>query len=275
VKLNNIILCLVMIGLYGCASTEMGSLEAAKFALDKGEYTEAITEATEALNANPANYEAARVLASAYFARSGFDYFDIAEGVMDLQNSDTPNFQQVADVFPATADLGDLRSAIEVLEGLAGIGAASLEDTEELADAAFDLGLMEIVEHFALGVYGADYFDDNDVTEADVTDITEAYASHVQTDLVDFDNRLIAAGVANDEDWLEEIRQTFCILEPISAGEGFTLAEYQAFVGCQLSSTPDTFDTASITADIANCDAVNPEGQGDAVEACYLVNTSL
>lgn len=254
----------------GCATTETGSLEAARFALDKGNYSKAITEATEALSANPDNYDAARILASAYLGRSGIDYLDLAEGALDLANNDdVSNFQQIADVLPETADVDDLRSAIETLEALDGIDATSFTD-DVLADCAFDSGLMQLIEQFALGVYGSDYFGTFDVEGITATD-----RGNVLTDLIRFDNRLIAAGVDSTEDWLEEVRQTFCILEPISAGEGFTLAEYQAFVGCELDENPDTFDTASLTADIATCDDVNPENQGAAVQACYSQNTSL
>lgn len=252
-----------------CAGTFQSNLEKAKFALDAGNFTSAISHATSALNANPGDIEATIVLANAYFARSGVDYFDVLEGLVDLQNSTETNFQAIANVLPTSANMDDLRSSITTLETLTGIDATSFTN-ERLADAAFDLAIMQVVEHFALGVYGSDFFG-----TFDVTGITAAQAASVQDDLVDFDNRLIASGVDAAEDYIDEIRQVFCILEPLSAADGFTQTEFQVLVGCQLSDTPATFNTVAIDAAIANCLAVDPGSQTAAVQACYATDTTL
>jgi len=270
VRKINIILILFTVFLYGCATSGTSNLEAAKFALDKGNYTEAITKATIVVDADAANAEAARVLASAYFARSGMDYFNLAEGIIDLDSSTDSNFQQIAAVLPATATEADLRSAIEVLEGVTGITATTITD-EVLADAAFDLALMQIIEHFSIGVYGSDYNG-----TFDVADISETDAANVQADLLAFDNRLVGAGVDTaEESWVSQIRQTFWILEPISAAAGFTAGEYRAFVGCQLADDASTFTTVTYSADIADCDAINPDNQNATVQANYDVDTAL
>ena len=266
IKLLVVIMCLFTMA---CASSVQSNLEGARFALDNGDYSVAITKAGAVFTADATNAEAARILASAYFARSGMDFFNIAEGLVDLQNNTDANFQQIADVLPATADLDDLRSAISTLESLTGIDATSFTD-DTLADAAFDLGLMQVIESFALGVYGSDYYG----TFAPGS-ITDAQATSGLEDLVNFDNRLIASGVDSAESFLEELRQTYCILEPISAGSGFTTGEYQALVGCELSTDPSTFTTTTYSADIANCSALDPDSQSAAVQSCYTSDTVL
>lgn len=246
-----------------CASTENSNFEEAKFSLDAGDYDAAITAGLAALAEDPENVLAARVVASAYLARSGIDYLDLAEGITDLQNSTVSNLQQIGALLPATATMADVRSAIEILETLTGIDGDTITDAD-LQDAAFDLGLIMTIEHFAIGWYSSSGGDD-------VTSITGDDKGSVQADLVSFDNRLVAAGLDSGEDFLSEIRQTFCILEPISTDSGFTTAEYQDFVACQLADDASTVTTTTV----ANCDAINPDSQSDAVEACYEEDTSL
>lgn len=252
-----------------CASSVKSNLESAQFALDASDFDSAITHATNALVDDPDNIAAARILASAYLGRSGIDFLDLAQGIVDLESSTVSNLQQIADVLPDTADMDDVRSAIETLEAIDGIDDADLA-TDELKDAVFDLSIMQIIEHFALGVYGSDYFG-----TFDPTGITDEQRTSVQGDLINFDNRLIASGVESTEGYIDEIRQTFCILEPLSSGEGFTQTEFQAFVGCQLDDDNTTFDTAAIDAGIANCAVVSPDTQDASVEACYDEDTSL
>jgi hypothetical protein len=262
VKTLVIILCM---GSVSCAGTETSNLESARFALDREDYTSAIVSATAALAADSTNIEAARVLASAYLGRSGISYLDLAEGILDLSESSVTNLSQIADVLPATATMSDVRSAIVILSAVDGIDAATITD-EGLADAAFDLGILMVIEHFAIGVYSSNQKVSLDVSLMDDTD-----RSNVQADLVSFDNRLVASGLDATESFLSEIRQTFCILEPISAAEGFTLAEYQDYVGCQLSADPTTF----VTTTVADCDSMTPSSQTAAIQACYDVDTSL
>lgn len=249
-----------------CASNVDGALEKARFALDKGHLGTAINEATVALNNDPTNAEAARILASAYFARSGLDFLDLAEGIIDLDNSST-KLRQIAGVLPATADMSDVRRAINVLTSLTSVSSANL--TNEVADAAFDLGLMETIEQFALGVYGSNF-----KTTFDPSLITAEQASQVSGDLLAFDNHLINSGVQSTETYISDVRQTWCILEPLSTGTGFTTSEYQAFVGCQLTANPDTFDTTALDANIANCTAIDPDQQSATVRACYTTDTT-
>lgn len=273
--IQKLFILLFVVSLCSCATTEQSSLEDAQTALDNADYDAAIESATEALAEDSTSAAAARVLSNAYFGRSGIRFLDVMSGIFDLEeNADDSNFAQIAAVLPDPYDTtiteADVRLAIETLEGFTGIDATSYTD-DDLADAAFDLGLMEAIEHFSLGVYGSDYFG-----TFDVAGITDDDAAAAQEDLLNFDNRLIAAGVdETDNEFISDIRQTFCILKDVSAADGFTTAEYQALVGCELDDDPDTFDTVSLTADIANCAALDPDGQTAAVQACYEEDTTL
>lgn len=264
------LLLVCVLSFYHCAADLDSEIENAKFDLDNGDFDSAITHASNALDADPGNVQAASLLAAAYFGRSNIDFLDVAEVVVDLGDSDEDSFQLIADALPADGSLDDLRLAIETLESLPGVDTSTISN-EELADAVFDLGLMQIIEQYAIGVYQSGFKSD----ALDVTDITSEGAADALEDLREFDGRMVATGTAVDEAFLTDVRQTFCILEPISAGEGFLLAEYQALVGCQLDDNPDTFDTATLTADIANCDAINPNSQTAAVQACYNEDTTL
>lgn len=264
------IFCLILVGFCAsCASDRVDNLESARFALDNGDFNEAIDRATDALADDPDNIEATRILSSAYFGRSGIGFLDLAEVLLDLDSSGTDNFRVVADALPDDGDLDDLRLAITTIEALDGVDDAEIAD-EELADAVFDVSMMQMIEHYAVGVYESGFH-----TTLDVTDITDTGSDTVVDDLVEFDSRAVGSGIASDEEFLSAVRQTFCMLEPISAGEGFTTAEYQALVGCQLSDAPEDFDTAALTADIANCGDLDPGSQSAEVEACYDADTSL
>lgn len=262
-----------LLAIIACASTEQDALEDAQFALDRGDYTEAITAATEALTANPANTSAVRILSSAYFGRSGIDFLDLAEVITDLDASaGIENFTTVANALPDDSDLDDLRSAIETLENFSGIDATTYTD-EVLADAAFDVGIMQIVEQYALGVFGSNF-----TTSFDASLITEAQAGSALDDFINFDNRLIASGVDETETFIEAIRQNFCVLKSKSAGDGFTLGEYQALVHCQLTSNiADSFDTSGFTSSIATCGDINPDNAtlSSAIDSCLGDDTSL
>lgn len=272
-KLKDLIICGVVVsaawGPVACAPAVLGNIEEARFCLDDSDFDCAISNATTALADDPTNVEAARILASAYFGRSGLDYFDLAEGMLNLADSADPNFAQIANVLPDDGSLSDLRLAITTLEALTGVDDADLTDEadeEQLADAVFDLSLMQMVEHFSIGVYASAFKSGT----MDVTGITAAQAADVLDDLLDFDNRMLASGVDTDTAFLSEVRQTFCILEPLSAGDGFTVTEYQALVGCQLETA--TFNPVAIDAGIANCAVLDP---GAADQSCFDTNTAL
>lgn len=257
------------LGLGACASSLLGNLEEARFCLDDEDFACAIEAATAALDADNTDVEAARILASAYFGRSGMDFLEIAGGMLDLQDSADANFAAIADVLPDDADLADLRLAIETLEAITGVDGADVSDDEQLADAVFDLSIMQMVEHFAIGVFNSGFKAD----AFDVSGISSDDAEVVLDDLIDFDNRMIASGVESDTSFISEVRQTFCILEPLSAGDGFTVTEYRALVGCQLEEA--AFDPSAVDAGIATCAVLNPDTQGAAVTACYDEDTAL
>ena len=268
-------LLLVALAFTNCASTYTSNYEKAKFELDQGNYTAAITSATAAVADRPGDAAATRILANAYLGRSGIEFLFLAEGMMTLQDSSDPNFDVISTYLPDTmtsAGLDDLRTAIETLETLDGIDVASISD-ELLADATFDLATMQMIESFALGVYKSDFYGDFPVA---MTGIEDDDRANVQDDLIDFDNRIIASGIASDEQFIAEVRQVFFILEPLSAGEGFTVSEYRALVRCQLSGEDAAdVDTTAYDAGIANCADLEPDSQAADIQACYSTDTSL
>lgn len=268
--LRTVFICgFVVMAFARCATSVQSNVESAQFALDRGEYTTAIEDATAALADDPTSVRAGRILSSAYLGRSGINFLDVLEGLVDLANSTETNFTAIAGVLPTSADLDDLRSAITTIEALPGVDDATITD-EDLQDAVFDLAIMQMIEHFALGVYKSDFY-----TTLDVTGITLADKTIIQGDLIDFDNRLIASGVASTEDFIPEIRQTYCILEPLSAGSGFTTTEYQALVACQLSADATTVNTVAIDPGIATCATLSPDTQGASVTTCNNTDTAL
>ena len=248
-----------------CATDYQNNVEKARFELDKGNFTTAINAATSAIQANPGDIEATRLLASAYLGRSGISFLDLAQGLFDLQNSTETNFRAIANVLPSSATLSDLRSAITTLETLTGVDNTSFTD-ESLADAVFDLAIMQMVEHFAVGVYNSNFF-----STLDVSLISDGARINVQNDLLNFDNRLIASGVDSTESFISEVRQTWCILSPLSAGDGFTVSEYRALVACQLAADSTTVNTVAIDPNIANCAALAP----NTADPCLSQDTSL
>lgn len=264
------VLCLVPLVLsINCATSLNSHLQSAQFALDNNDYETAINEATDALSADPNSVSASHVLASAYFGRSGLNFLDIATGVIDLQNSSDTNFSQIAGILPEdVSPLPDLRSAIETLEAIPGIDGTNFDG--ELADASFDLGMMQIIEHFAIGVYDANYF-----TSLDASLITDDDKTIVLNDLLNFDNHLVNAGADSTEDFINEARQTFCMLVPQTTdsvtGEGFTTAEFQDLVGCELTSDSTTYVTTSVV----DCSVYDPDSQTQDVQDCYSTDTSL
>lgn len=261
---------LIVFSFIQCARPLTSNIENARQALNEGDLTTAINLTQDVLADDPGNLEASTILASALFERSNLNFLDLTQAMLDLDNDDDSNFQAIADALPDEGDLDDLRAAIVALEAISGIDEDDIGNNA-IAGAAFDLAFMEAIEHFAIGVYQSGFKAGN----FDVTTISADNTSEVQEDLIEFDNRLIGAGVDETETFISDVRQTFCILEPISATDGFTTAEYQALVACQLSDNPDTFDTTALTADIANCNAINPNNQNAAVESCYDDNTSL
>lgn len=276
-----LILKLTLIGLLplvmACASTADANLEDARFALDAGNYSLAIEKAAIAVANDSTSVEARRILASAYLGRSGIDFLDLAQEIIDLDSATVTSFRQIASSLPATADLDDLRSAITTLQGVTGITGSTLVG-DELKDAAFDLGVMQVIEHFAIGIYGSDYFNTLDVSLVDATD-----KANTQSDLINFDNRLIASGVDASEAYIQDVRHMYCVLEPITSGDGFTLPEYRAYLACQLSEDPTSVNTVALvgdqdgdsTNDIADCSDIDPDSQSSSVQACYTQDTTL
>ncbi|MDO8518748.1 MAG: hypothetical protein Q7T11_01125, partial [Deltaproteobacteria bacterium] len=149
-------------------------MENAQFALDNDDFDTAIEDGEDLLADEPNNVAAARIVASAYFARSGISYFDLAKTILDL--GDTDQFLTMAGALPDDADMGDLRSAIATLEGLSNVDDDPIEE-DALGTAVFELALMQVVEYFAIGVFEADFHGTLDVTLITDEDATNAMDS--------------------------------------------------------------------------------------------------
>ncbi len=270
-----------------CASDAAKNLEDAKFALDEEDFSAAISAADAVLNEEPNNVPAARILASAYMGRGGFNMHDIAVKLLDLEDESDSNYTVLAPVLPEDGDLEDMQLAITTLSGLDDLDFASLTAdglaTDDLKDAAYDLGLMQMVYHYAIAIYHTGYKDDpltynvDDLTDDDSTfdDLEEA-----QTALVQFDNYLIAAGFDPNDDtggFITEVRKTHCLMQGVSADEGYSLETYQATVLCNLSEASEDEDPAAIDPDFVDCSLSNPDDPGISADviACFDEDTVL
>lgn len=254
----------------GCATDFDENIESARFALDQGQFDTAISKAQDALDEDSTNIEARYLLGLAYVGKSGIDLIAVAEVLLRLEETNLTNFQAVASEIPQDGDLTNLRTGINILDGLNLTGITTISD-DTRARYVFDLGLLKALEHIAIGVYASDYFGDN----YDPAQITEAQYETVLDNLLTFDDDVVATGVSSNESFVRETRQTFCVLEPITAGAGFTIQEYRAFVACQLADDPSIVDTTEYTADIANCGDLDPDEQENSVLTCYRQNTAL
>lgn len=269
----SLLCCLLLFTLNHCALTADSALEDARFALDEGDYQEAIDAAQKAVDADSTSVEAYRLLGDAYFGLSGLNFLTLEKSIVDLQNSTDPDFSVIADALPDVSDvsslLANLRTAITTLQSTPGIDGTSATSNTKLAETAYDLALMEVIEQYAVGVYGS-----NQKTGVlDVTLISQAQSDEALADSIAFDNEFILAGVSSTKDFISSIRQTYCMLKDLSGtSTDFTLAEYQALVGCQLDST--NFNPANIAGSgVATCSALNPDTQSTAVTDCYSTDT--
>lgn len=275
---NFLLCCFLLSALNHCATTAQSNLEEARFALDEGDYQKAIDAATKAITADPNLTEAYRIKGDAQFSLSGIEFLEVEKGIVDLAGANN-DFAVIATSFPsfttaAEADtaMAHIRDAITTLTLTPNIDDADVTDNTHLAAAAFDLALMLTIDQYAIGIYNANVNIGSNTTP-DVTGIDATDAENAMNDLIAFDDFFISSGI--DETFVNNVRQVFWILENLSASEGFTTAEYQALVGCQLD--PDNFApaTAVPTAGVADCNAVNPTSQSTTIKDQYNDNTVL
>ncbi len=145
---------LLSLGFAGCANNATSQLEECQFALDASEFDSAIDHCNSAIEADDNNIQAYRYKGNAFFGRSNLDFLDLIQEILVLNDSGDSDFLDISNVLPDDGDLDDLRSAITSIQAAPGIDI----DTDDygdgaLADAGFDLGLMQAVESYAIGIY--------------------------------------------------------------------------------------------------------------------------
>lgn len=253
----------------GCASSLDSALDAARSALDAGDYATAITQAQAALAAVPGDFDATMALSVAQAGRAGVNLLDLTQQLTDSDASNT--FSGVHGVFlntfyddTATADLDgltDLRAAIVTLTGFSGV--ASLT-SDELAEYSYQLGILQAVELFSMPTILAQ---PTATATVDTSDIATADLTNILADFIAVDNNLIAGGIGSTNDLITTIQRNYCALADISAGSGFTLGELRALTACQLSDNPDSLAAGDLDGAVANCAAFDFD--------CTAANTAL
>lgn len=251
-RFQSIIVTMVALALAACAPSGSADIEAARFALDSGDYSTAITKAQAALTADTTDVDAAMVLSSAYAGQAGIRLLAVTADISDTGNTEN-EFEAIHDAFIASIsvdDLDELRAAITTLTTTLTEEPAA---THELyGDFNFQLGTLETIEIFAAPSITAQPADGGAI---DATAITSK--DDYQTDFINADDRLIAAGMTADDDLVDILRKNYCVLHDLSAGDGFDLDVLQDLISCQLSENADAVTTTA--AGVANCAAFATE----------------
>lgn len=262
---------LLTFGFVGCANNSTSQLEECQFALDASEFDSAIDHCNSAIEADDNNIQAYRYKGNAFFGRSNISFLDLIQEILTLNDTGDSDFLDISNVLPDNGDLDDLRSAITSIQDAPGIDKDDYGGGD-LADAGFDLGLMQAIESYAIGIYKSGF---KETGAIDLSLFDSDDKEKVQNDLLEFDDHLVAAGSSVSEGFITQIRQTFCILQAVDADEGFSLEAYEAYVGCQLD--PDNFDPDTDVPDagVADCSVFAISNQSPDTENCYDNNTSL
>ena len=241
-KINICALSLLLILTASCASSVEGDLDEAMFALDNcsttstTSCTEAITAADTLLASDPTNTEASLVKSSALATRGGIDLLDLMvelarTGVSGGFDNDTQKFRVIHDVIVGSiSSTADLRSAITALTGVT--APATTDATYK--SFYFQLGILQSIEAFVLPTATAQPTSTSAVTS---TSVTTASRDSVEDDFVNADDNMITGGITSGKDGFELVeilRINYCVLKNISGAVGFTLAELQDLMSCQL-----------------------------------------
>lgn len=233
----------------GCASSLNANTEKARFALDNADWDAAIAYANDALSSDPGDIDAALLLSSAYSGKAGLTVLSVAS---DLSGADAGSnlFETIHTNFVASvSSLDALRSSIESLT------LTTMPDAENpyYTDLYFQRGLLDMIEGFVMPTLRAQPTIDGTITPAD---ITAADATNVMEDFINADNDLINSGMDATDELVVNIRKYYCVLENASAGSGFTRADLQDMVYCQLAADPTVVPAAGFQS-VANCAAFN------------------
>lgn len=250
--------------LANCANSNTSDLEKAQQELNNSEYQSAYDLASNVLADDPTNLKAAQITASSQFGLSNIDQTTLNSTLLDLQNSTSSNFSQIAAAVPATTDLDQLVAASQTL--------AACQCTLDL-DAQFQQGIYQSYVSFIAGIVGSHYSEG--ISQFDPTAITDAQVAAAQTALQQFDNVLITSGVAATDDLILQTRETYCLVVDNAPTQSFDADVYRALVCCQLAATPATdCDAILLTAGVASCNTLNPDNQDDTTfDACKATDT--
>ncbi|MBI4126588.1 MAG: hypothetical protein HY465_03760 [Deltaproteobacteria bacterium] len=259
-RIQSVIVVVITAILAACAPSGDADIEAARFALDSGDYSTAITKATAALTADTTDVDAAMVLSSAYAGRAGVRLLSVTADISDTGNTEN-EFEAIHDALIANVavdELPDLRAAITTLTTTLTAEPAATDDLYE--DFNFQLGSLQAIEIFAAPSITAQPSDDEsdiDSTRIDETSDTETDKVEILADFIDVDNRLIAAGMTADDDLVDILRKNYCVLHDLSAGDGIDLGVLRDQIECQLAANADTVTTTAAL--VANCAAFATE----------------
>jgi hypothetical protein len=239
-RLVSVFVCAVLL-CAGCGADIDKALDDTQASIDAGDYTKAINSAQSGLAIDTTNFRLTLLLSAAYSGRAGINFFELSKRLTDSAN-ESSIFAKVHSSFVATigsSGLADLRLAISTLTGFTGT-------VDSITDFRYQLGLLQTMEAFALSTIAAKTTSTATLT---VTDITATQKSNTQSDFLDADNNLILGGLAADNQLVAVIRKNYCALKERSTGSGFTLAELQDQVNCQLAADPTaiTFQSSSVT----------------------------
>ncbi len=223
------VLMLVFIG--SCGSAVDHNLEAARFALDKGNWDAAIQAGTAALADEPGNVEAALLISSAYAGKGKFKLLTLASIVSDVAKRKDLFASMYDGLAPISADPAFLHSAIFALVN----GLNPQPDISNIyyLDQQFQRGLLFLIESLALSPLTAKPDPNGPI---DTSRITAPIKDIVQDDLKEFDQALIDSGLSPDDPIVVNGRYTYCVLRVKSGmADGFDIDILRDMNKCQLS----------------------------------------
>jgi hypothetical protein len=275
-KMSFVGVCLLLVVGIGCADTNDGRIESAKFALDRcnpsdaatvANCTAAITAAEAVIASKPSLLIGYTLASGGYFGRAGLSLSDLTETLADLSDTtDRDDYVVISDAARiAASKLGDLQSAESTLSG----SPATFNDAAE-----FKLGMIQMVESFVLPISRVQT---NDVV--DVTLLTADDRTRAEADFLSADDNLIAAGLATDSELVDAVRENFCRLKAQTvgdvAGQAFSLAQHQDQLGCALDSTyvPSQDYNADGAVNRTDCTSFDPDNA--LVTACKTSDTAI
>lgn len=248
-----------------CAAGIDEAIDEARFALDGGDYSKAITALETEFAADPTNIEAAVILAAAYAGRANIELTTVIDDLMDTAGTDsTDDFayfrNKMEDIISDSPNnLPDLRSAISTLNS---VTTAPTEAHRYYSSYYLQLGMLQTLEAFSRPIFLAQPTGE---TSVDVTQIVADDRTNIETDFINADDNLILAGLESDNQLIQTLRENFCTLKAPTAGdtssdEAFSLGRLRDLITCQLSGATPTTSTVTTCADfdVSSCD-----GAGD------------